>query len=168
MARVEPKRNGALVGSASLVCFGPLALLQTLHPIVRPAVQAGAVRVLASWPEKSAVVHLRAIASQAEAEAQRIVAEAQALADRILYEATHRTENIEVVTGQLRTRRRAARAELRRLIEIMVETGWGESARPLLSILDMIDEILTTWATEEVYVYSDRSVDKLEDEPLPF
>ena len=41
------------------------------------------------------------------------------LADRILEEATRRAENIEVVTGQLRSRRRAARADLKRLAELL-------------------------------------------------
>jgi cell division initiation protein len=61
----------------------------------------------------------QATVAHAEAEAQRLVGEAQALADRILEEATRRAENIEVVTGQLRSRRRAARADLRRLAELL-------------------------------------------------
>jgi cell division initiation protein len=57
--------------------------------------------------------------ARAEAEAQRIVSETQTLADRILEEATRRAENIEVVTGQLRGRRRSARADLKRLAELL-------------------------------------------------
>jgi cell division initiation protein len=57
--------------------------------------------------------------ARAEAEAQRLIAETQTLADRILEEATRRAENIEVVTGQLRSRRRGARADLKRLAELL-------------------------------------------------
>jgi hypothetical protein len=39
--------------------------------------------------------------------------------------------------------------ELRRLLEVMIETGFGEVARPLLSILDMVDDLLTSWAMGE-------------------
>jgi len=39
--------------------------------------------------------------------------------------------------------------EIRRLIGIMIDTGFGESARPLLSILDMIDDLLTRWVIEK-------------------
>ncbi len=56
---------------------------------------------------------------RAEAEAERIVADAQGLAERILDEASRRTESIELVVGQLRARRRAARADLRRLAELL-------------------------------------------------
>jgi len=66
--------------------------------------------------------------AHAEAEAQRIVSEAQTLADRILEEATRRAENIEVVTGQLRSRRRAARADLRRLAELLAGAARDDEA----------------------------------------
>jgi len=61
-----------------------------------------------------------ATVARAEVEAQRIIADAQALADRVLDEATRRAENIELVIAQLRGRRRAARADLNRLAEILV------------------------------------------------
>jgi cell division initiation protein len=60
-----------------------------------------------------------ATVARAEAEGQRIVSEAQALADKILEEATRRAENIELVIGQLRGRRRGARADLKRLAELL-------------------------------------------------
>ncbi len=60
-----------------------------------------------------------ATVSRAEAEAQRIVSEAQTLADRVIEEATRRAENIEVVISQLRARRRTARADLKRLAELL-------------------------------------------------
>ena len=57
--------------------------------------------------------------ARAESEAQRIITETQTLADRIIEEATRRAENIEAVTGQLRGRRRSARADLKRLAELL-------------------------------------------------
>lgn len=60
-----------------------------------------------------------ATVARAEAEAQRIVSEAQTLADRVIEEATRRAENIEVVISQLRARRRTARADLKRLAELL-------------------------------------------------
>jgi cell division septum initiation protein DivIVA len=56
---------------------------------------------------------------KAEAEAQRIVTEAEALADRVVDDAARRAENIELVIGQLRGRRRAARSDLKRLVELL-------------------------------------------------
>jgi len=60
-----------------------------------------------------------ATVGRAEAEGQRIVAEAQNFADRVIDEATRRVENIELVIGQLRARRRAARADLTRLADLL-------------------------------------------------
>ena len=60
-----------------------------------------------------------AIVSKAEADAQRIVSEAEALADRVVDDAARRAENIELVIGQLRGRRRAARSDLKRLVELL-------------------------------------------------
>jgi DivIVA domain-containing protein len=70
----------------------------------------------------------QATIAHSEAEAQRIVSEAQTLADRILEEATRRAENIEVVTGQLRSRRRAARADLKRLAELLAGAARDDEA----------------------------------------
>lgn len=56
---------------------------------------------------------------RAEAEAQRIVSEAQALADRVIDDAIRRAENLEVVIGQLRSRRRGARADLKKLVDVL-------------------------------------------------
>ena len=47
------------------------------------------------------------------------MAEAQNFADRVIDEATRRVENIELVIGQLRARRRAARADLTRLADLL-------------------------------------------------
>jgi cell division initiation protein len=60
-----------------------------------------------------------AIVGKAEAEAQRIVGEAEALADRVVDDAARRAENVEIVIGQLRGRRRAARSDLKRLAELL-------------------------------------------------
>lgn len=60
-----------------------------------------------------------AMIGRAEAEAQRIVSEAQALADRVIDDAIHRAENLELIIGQLRSRRRAARAEVQKVIELL-------------------------------------------------
>lgn len=57
--------------------------------------------------------------AQAEERAQQIVLEAEALADRVLADAGRRNENIELATTQLRERRRAARADLKRLAEMV-------------------------------------------------
>ncbi|MCS7181766.1 MAG: DivIVA domain-containing protein [Thermoanaerobaculum sp.] len=56
---------------------------------------------------------------RAEAEAHRTVTEAQALADRIVEEARQRAEAVEMVIAQLRSQRRAARADLKRLSELL-------------------------------------------------
>jgi len=80
--------------------------------------------------------------TRAEKEAQRILAEAQSLADRVLEDATRRVENIELVAGQLRSRRRSARADLRRLLEIIEgairddeSAESGEPETPTLAVL---------------------------------
>jgi cell division initiation protein len=57
--------------------------------------------------------------ARAETEAQHIVAEAEVLADRVVDDAAKRAENIEIVIGQLRTRRRAARGDLKRLLDVL-------------------------------------------------
>lgn len=60
-----------------------------------------------------------AMIGRAEAEAQRIVSEAQALADRVIDDAIHRAENLELIISQLRSRRRAARAEVEKVVELL-------------------------------------------------
>ena len=57
--------------------------------------------------------------ARAETEAQHIVAEAEVLADRVVDDAAKRAENIELVIGHLRTRRRAARGDLKRLLDVL-------------------------------------------------
>jgi len=61
-----------------------------------------------------------ATVAQAEEHGQHIIMDAEALADRLLADAGHRSENIELVVAQLRERRRAARADLKRLAEMLV------------------------------------------------
>lgn len=60
-----------------------------------------------------------ATVARAEIEAQRIIADAEALADRVVDDAARRAENIELVISQLRGRRRAARAEIKRLVDVL-------------------------------------------------
>jgi|YNPBryBLVA2012_1023415.scaffolds.fasta_scaffold19166_3 cell division initiation protein len=60
-----------------------------------------------------------ATVQKAEAEAQRILTEAQSLADRLVEEARQRAEAVESIIAQLRAQRRAARADLRRLAELL-------------------------------------------------
>jgi cell division initiation protein len=55
----------------------------------------------------------------ARIEGQRIVAEGQTLADRLIREAHERAQNIEVFISDLRGRRREARAELMRIVELL-------------------------------------------------
>ena len=69
-----------------------------------------------------------ATVAKAEAEGHRILAEAQALADRILDDATRRAENVELVISQLRGRRRSARADLRRLAEMLAGAAGDDDA----------------------------------------
>ena len=57
--------------------------------------------------------------ARAEAEAQRIIADAESLSERMVDDAARRAENIELVINQLRGRRRAARADLKRLVEVL-------------------------------------------------
>ena len=65
--------------------------------------------------QKSAESTLR----DAQAEAQRIVEEGQGLADRLVDDGHRRARNIESIIGDLRTRRREVRSELRRFVEVL-------------------------------------------------
>lgn len=69
-----------------------------------------------------------ATVAQAEAEAQRIVAEAETLADRVVDDAARRAENVELVIGHLRGRRRTARSDLKRLVELLQGTVRDDEA----------------------------------------
>jgi cell division initiation protein len=60
-----------------------------------------------------------ATVQKAESEAQRILTEAQVLADRLVEEARQRAEAVEQVIGELRLQRRSARADLKRLAELL-------------------------------------------------
>lgn len=69
-----------------------------------------------------------ATVARSEAEAQRLVSEAQALADRVIDDAIRRAENLELVIGQLKSRRRGARADLKKLAELIVGTTGDDEA----------------------------------------
>jgi len=55
----------------------------------------------------------------ARAQGQRIVEEGQGLAERLIREAHGRAQNIELHIAELRNRRREARAELMRLVQLL-------------------------------------------------
>ena len=55
----------------------------------------------------------------ARTEAQRIVEEAHTLSERLLEEANDRAQKIELVVAELRGRRREARSELLRMVELL-------------------------------------------------
>lgn len=55
----------------------------------------------------------------ARAQGQKIVDEGQTLAERLIREAHGRAQNIEVHIAELRNRRREARAELMRLVQLL-------------------------------------------------
>jgi cell division initiation protein len=61
-----------------------------------------------------------ATVAQAEERGQHIILEAEGLADRVLDDAARRSATIELVATQLRERRRAARADLKRLAEMLL------------------------------------------------
>ena len=69
-----------------------------------------------------------ATVARAEADGQRIVSEAQALADRVIDDAIRRAENLEVVIGQLKGRRRASRADLKKLSEVLTGAAADDEA----------------------------------------
>jgi cell division septum initiation protein DivIVA len=66
--------------------------------------------------------------AKAEAEAQRIITEAQALADRLVEEARQRAEAVETVIAQLKSQRRSARADLKRLAELLLGLAKDDEA----------------------------------------
>ncbi len=61
-----------------------------------------------------------ATVQKAEAEAQKIITEAQALADRLVEEARQRAEAVETIIAQLKSQRRSARADMKRLAELLL------------------------------------------------
>lgn len=69
-----------------------------------------------------------ATVAKAEAEAQRIITEAQALADRLVEEARARAEAVETVIAQLKSQRRSARADLKRLAELLAGLAKDDEA----------------------------------------
>lgn len=83
---------------------------------------------LASFREREAALHEALVAAQRTAEStlesardegQRIIADGQGLADRLVEEANGRARMIDSVIQQLRERRRDARSELIRLVELL-------------------------------------------------
>ncbi len=56
---------------------------------------------------------------KARAEGQKIIEDGHTLAERLVDEANQRAQNIETLVGELRTRRREARSELMRVVEVL-------------------------------------------------
>ena len=83
---------------------------------------------LASFREREAALHEALVAAQRSAEStmeaardegQRIIADGHALSERLVEEANDRARKIDDVISQLRERRREARSELIRLVELV-------------------------------------------------
>lgn len=83
---------------------------------------------LAEFKERESALQEALVAAQrsaegtlekARAQGQHIVDEGQTLAERLLREAHGRAQNIEVHIAELRSRRREARAELMRLVQLL-------------------------------------------------
>jgi cell division initiation protein len=83
---------------------------------------------LADFRERESALQEALVAAQKTAEAtiaaaradsQRVIDDGHALAERLVDEANQRAQNIELVVAELRTRRRDARSELMRLVEIL-------------------------------------------------
>jgi cell division initiation protein len=83
---------------------------------------------LAEYRERESALQDALVAAQrsaegtleaARVEGQQIVDEGQALADRLIREAHERSQNIESVIAELRTRRRECRADLMRMVELL-------------------------------------------------
>ena len=56
---------------------------------------------------------------RARAEGQKIIEDGHTLAERLVDEANQRAQNIETLVAELRTRRREARSELMRVVEVL-------------------------------------------------
>jgi cell division initiation protein len=83
---------------------------------------------LADYRERESALQDALVAAQrtaattvesARAEGQKIIEDGHTLAERLVDEANQRAQNIESVVAELRTRRREARSELQRLVEIL-------------------------------------------------
>jgi cell division initiation protein len=83
---------------------------------------------LASFREREKALHEALVAAQTTAtstveaardEGQRIIEDGHGLADRLIEEANDRARKIDSVINELRERRRDARSELMRLVELL-------------------------------------------------
>ena len=83
---------------------------------------------LTSFRERETALNEALVAAQRSAEAtievargegQRVVDEGHGLAERLVEEANERAQNIESMINDLRNRRREARADLSRLVELL-------------------------------------------------
>lgn len=106
---------------------------------------------LAEFRDRETALHEALVAAQrtaehtvqtARGEGQRIVEEGQVLADRLVREAHERAQKIETLIAELRGRRRDARADLMRIVELLEgivrddqNREQEESVTPKLAIL---------------------------------
>jgi cell division initiation protein len=106
---------------------------------------------LADYRERESALQDALVAAQrtaettvetARAEGQKIIEDGHTLAERLVDEANQRAQNIESVVGELRTRRREARSDLQRLVEILEgvihddqKREQDERATPQLAVL---------------------------------
>lgn len=111
---------------------------------------------LAEYRERESALQDALVAAQksaettiesARAESQKIIDDGHTLAERLVDEANQRAQNIESVVGELRTRRREARSELMRLVEILEglvhddqKKEQDERATPQLAVLQRRNE----------------------------
>jgi cell division initiation protein len=110
---------------------------------------------LADYRERESALQDALVAAQrsaestvesARAEGQKIIEDGHTLAERLVDEANQRAQNIESVVAELRTRRREARSELKRLVEILEgmirddqKREQEERATPQLAVLQRRD-----------------------------
>jgi cell division initiation protein len=83
---------------------------------------------LADYRERESALHEALVAAQrtaestvaaARTESQKIIDDGHALADRLVEEANQRAQNIESLLSELRSRRREARSEMMRIVEVL-------------------------------------------------
>ena len=83
---------------------------------------------LADYRERESALHEALVAAQrtaestvaaARTESQKVIDDGHALAERLVEEANQRAQNIETLLSELRTRRREARSELMRIVEVL-------------------------------------------------
>ena len=106
---------------------------------------------LADYRERESALHEALVAAQrtaestvaaARSEGQKVIDDGHALADRLVEEANQRAQNIESLLSELRSRRREARSEMMRIVEVLEgfvrddqKREQDERATPQLAVL---------------------------------